>query len=271
MHINDLEFTIFDTETTGLDFLAGERIVEIAGLRFKGDQAIAEFDSLVNSGRPVSPGAFAVNKISQQMLASAPAPEKVIPEFLKFSAGSCLASYNAEFDLGFLNGELALLKLEPVNPAEVLDILTLARNLLPGLPRYALWFVAEKLGIKNDQKHRALADVELTLQVFKKLKTIFLSKGLFDLGEILPLGRPANLAKKGLSLEKLSVLKEAVSTGSKIVIQYISVQDGRLSSREIIPKQLRQDAKYNYLVAYCCLKQEERVFRVENILDFRFV
>ena len=53
MHINDVEFTIFDTETTGLDFASGERIVEIAGVRFKGETIIAEFDSLVNSGKQI--------------------------------------------------------------------------------------------------------------------------------------------------------------------------------------------------------------------------
>jgi len=271
MHIDDVEFTIFDTETTGLDFGAGERIVEIAGVRFKGETIIAEFDSLVNSGKPVSPGAFAVNKISAGMLQTAPGAEKAIPDFLNFVANSCLASYNTEFDLGFLDNELNLLKLEARSPTQALDILTLARNVLPGLQRYALWFVAEQLGIKNDQKHRALADVQLTLQVFKKLKTIVLSKGLIDLSQILSLGTPGKLPRKGSAQDKLPFLKEAVSSGKKIVISYISVQDGRISQREIIPRRLSQDAKYNYLVAYCCLKQQERVFRVENILDIQVI
>ena len=184
MHINDVEFTIFDTETTGLDFASGERIVEIAGVRFKGETIIAEFDSLVNSGKPVSPGAFAVNKISSQMLQTAPGAEKVIPVFLNFVANSCLASYNTEFDLGFLNNELNLLKLEAKRPTQALDILTLARNVLPGLSRYALWFVAQALEIKNDQKHRALADVELTLQVFNKLKTMVVDRGMTDFEQV---------------------------------------------------------------------------------------
>lgn len=271
MHINQVEFTIFDTETTGLDFAAGERIIEIAGIRFKDETLIGEFDSLINTGRPVSPGAFAVNKISESMLASAPGPEKVIADFLNFSSASCLASYNTEFDMGFLNSELARLNFEVKTPAPVVDILILARNLLPGLPRYALWFVAEKLGIKNNQKHRALADVGLTLQVFQKLKSIFLNKGLSEFEAILPLATPLVPGKRGLSQEKLATLQEAVSAGRKIAIQYISVQDGRLSERTVIPRQLRQDARYNYLVAYCCLKQEERTFRVENILDFKVV
>jgi len=192
MHIDQVEFTIFDTETTGLDFACGERLVEIAGARFKAGTVIAKFDSLVNSGKAVSAKAFAVNKISPQMLQDAPGMGKVIPEFLRFSENSCLASYNTDFDLGFLNNELFLLNLPPVKLNQAMDILTLARNLLPGLPRYALWFVAESLGIKNNQQHRAYADVELTVEVFKKLKTIVLNKGLTDFEDFLRLSLPAN-------------------------------------------------------------------------------
>ena len=226
---------------------------------------------MVNSGKPVSPGAFAVNKISSQMLQTAPGAEKVIPVFLNFVANSCLASYNTEFDLGFLNNELNLLKLEAKRPTQALDILTLARNVLPGLSRYALWFVAQALEIKNDQKHRALADVELTLQVFNKLKTMVVDRGMTDFEQFLQLATPGNFIPQGLSLEKLTILKEAVSSGRKIVIEYFSVQDGRLSRREIIPRRLRQDAKYNYLVAYCLIKQEERTFKVENIRDIQVI
>ncbi|MDO9572984.1 MAG: 3'-5' exonuclease, partial [Candidatus Omnitrophota bacterium] len=97
-HIDEVEFTIFDTETTGLKPEAGDRIVELAGLRVKGDKRIATFNTLVNSGKEISPGAFAVNKITLQMLQDAPTAQKAIPDFLEFISGSCLCSYNAEFD-----------------------------------------------------------------------------------------------------------------------------------------------------------------------------
>jgi len=105
-HIDEVEFTIFDTETTGLDPASGDRIVEIAAVRFKGSERIAAFESLVNPERQISPAAFAVNHISQEMVEGAPHFKEIAPKFLEFSEGSCLCSYNAGFDLAFLTNEL---------------------------------------------------------------------------------------------------------------------------------------------------------------------
>ena len=179
-NIDEVEFTIFDTETTGLDAVAGDRIVELAGLRVKGQERIAAFDALVNPGRSISPGAFAVNKITPEMLKDAPGIENMMPKFLEFIQGSCLCSYNAEFDLSFLNNELKLLGDPAIANFVVFDVLTMAKRLLPGLTRYALWLVAEKLEVKLTQKHRAFSDVEMTWEVFNKLKIICQQKGTIN-------------------------------------------------------------------------------------------
>jgi DNA polymerase III epsilon subunit family exonuclease len=138
------------------------------------------FQSLVNPEYPISLGAFNVNKISAEMLVAAPKPKEIIPKFLDFVRGSCLCCYNADFDLGFLNNELRILGLDQLKNIPVVDLLKIARMVLPGLERYALWSVAENLGIKTKQEHRALADVELTLGVFYRLKEIIKAKGIVD-------------------------------------------------------------------------------------------
>ncbi len=171
-YIDKEEFTIFDTETTGLDYKLGDRVVELAAIRLRGNERMASFDSLVNPGRRVSPQAFNVNKISEEMLLSAPPPGEVIPNFMDFIKGSILCSYNAGFDLGFLNNELKLLGREGVRGVIVSDILQIARKILPALESYSLAAVAGKLGIGSKQFHRAFSDVELTLGVFKSLKAI---------------------------------------------------------------------------------------------------
>jgi len=176
--IDEVEFTIFDTETTGLYPDAGDRIVELAALRVKGKQRLAVFDVLVNPARPISPGAFAVNKITAEMLKGAPAIDIVMPKFLDFIQGSCLCSYNAGFDLSFLNNELKLIGSPAINNIVVFDVLTMAKRLMPTLPRYALWFVAQKLGVESKQEHRAFSDVEMTWEVFTKLKIICEQKGI---------------------------------------------------------------------------------------------
>lgn len=177
-NIDAVDLTIFDTETTGLDPAAGDRIVELAALRVKGKDRIAAFDMLVDPGRQISPEAFAVNKISPEMLKGAPAAEAVIVKFLDFIAGSCLCSYNAEFDLGFINNELKLLGRPAINGIIIFDVLTMARKLMPNLSRYALWFVAKELGMQATQQHRAFSDVEMTWEVFDRLKIICQQKGI---------------------------------------------------------------------------------------------
>jgi DNA polymerase-3 subunit alpha (Gram-positive type) len=179
-NIEEIEFVIFDTETTGLDPGSGDRIIEIAGVRLKGSQRIGSFQSLINPHRPVSEGAFAVNRIRDDMLIGAPDIKEVLPKFMDFIKGSCLCSYNAGFDMGFLRNELRLIDVSLSEDIVAADILKMARRLLPGLERYALWFVADVLGIKKDQKHRAFADVEMTLAIFDKLKAILHEKGLSD-------------------------------------------------------------------------------------------
>jgi len=177
-NINASEFVIFDTETTGLDPLTGDRVVEIAAFKIKGGQRIATLDILINPGRPISPGAFAVNKITPEMLKDAPKIEAVMPKFLEFIAQGPLCSYNAGFDLGFLNNELKLIGFPALTNVIVFDVLTMAKRLLPHLSRYALWFVAQALEIKSKQAHRAFSDVEMTLEVYNKLKIICQEKGV---------------------------------------------------------------------------------------------
>lgn len=186
-NIDDLEFVIFDTETTGLDPSLGDRIVELAALKFKGLEKISEFQTLINPGRPISEGAFAVNKISSQMLQAAPHPAEAIPGFINFIQGSCLCSYNAGFDLEFLNNEFKILGLAPLKDILIIDVLKMAKRLMPGLERYALWFVADTLGIKIRQEHRASSDVELTLAVFYKLKDMLKAKGITEFSKLIAL------------------------------------------------------------------------------------
>ena len=186
-NIDEIEFTIFDTETTGLDPKSGDRIVELAAVRFIGQERLSSFQSLINSGHPVSLEAFNVNKISADMLISAPKPQEIIPRFMDFIQGSCLCSYNVGFDLDFLNNELVLLKEAKVKDIPVVDILKIARRIIPGLERYALWFVAERLGIKVKQAHRAFSDVELTLDVFYRLKEMMKTKEIVDFDKLLGL------------------------------------------------------------------------------------
>lgn len=182
--MNDIqgkEFVIFDVETTGLSPAEGDRIVEIAALKIKGLVPQEKFYSFVNPEREISFGAFQVNGITPEMLMGAPKSREILPRFFNFLGDAAIVGHNIGFDLGFLCSELSLLGKQLKEETVIVDTLKMARHLLPQLGRYPLWSVATALGIRKSQAHRAMADVELTYEVFRRLVE---AKGERSLSEI---------------------------------------------------------------------------------------
>lgn len=270
-NLDEIEFVIFDTETTGLEPQTGDRIVEIAAVRVKEDKILDTFQTLVNPQRPISDGAFAVNQISQEMLKDAPDMGKVMPGFLKFIKGSCLCSYNAGFDMDFLNNELRLLGQKELSGIDVVDVLKMAKRLLPGIQRYALWFVVQQLGIKTKQVHRAFSDVELTLGVFNKLRDRLKSKGIVDYKNFSELFSIDKDFLHNVNSRKISEIQEAIDLKMNLKIRYLSSSNAEVTERKIVPREVKHELNRSYLVGYCFLKRDERTFRVDNILHLEMV
>ncbi|MBU3959071.1 MAG: WYL domain-containing protein [Candidatus Omnitrophica bacterium] len=270
-NIDDVEFSIFDTETTGLEPESGDRIVEIAAIRFKGKQNLATFQSLVNPQRSISEAAFQVNRITPDMLNGAPTIDIVMPKFLDFIQDTCLCSYNAAFDLAFLNNELKRTGRNALGDIIAVDILKMSRRLLPGLGRYALWFVAEKLGIKSQQQHRALSDVELTLKVFHKLKEILKTKSIFDFMNFLSLFGLNSSLLNDINNQKIARIQEAIDLGVRLKIRYLSGASAEVTERQVKPLEIKQDNGKIYLLGHCCLRQAERHFRIDGILHLEII
>lgn len=164
-------FTVFDTETTGLDPKKGDRIIEIAGVRVE-DGIIKEesaFVQLVNPERKIPWEAAQVNKISDEDVATAPTIEQVLPKFLDFAKGSILVAHNADFDMGFLNSEKELCW-GYVDIPECLCTMRLSRSLYPHEFRHNLDVISTRLNIAMPQnRHRALPDVLMTAQALLKM------------------------------------------------------------------------------------------------------
>jgi len=193
-HLEQLEldkaaWVIFDVETTGLSPRQGDRICEIAALKLKGPKTVDRFHSLVNPQRPISPGAYRVNHISKEMVADAPTITVILPRFLNFIKGSVLVAYNAPFDLGFIEHELEK-KGKTLPSVPVVDVLSLARRLMPQIGKFPLWYVAKSLGIPFPQRHRALADVQVTAKIFRHFLSLLQDKGVKRVGEIAETSRP---------------------------------------------------------------------------------
>jgi DNA polymerase-3 subunit alpha (Gram-positive type) len=269
--IDEVEFVIFDTETTGLDPKTGDRIVEIAALRFKGRQKLGQFHSLVNPDRQVSPRAFEINQISPEMLKDAPKMEKILPDFLNFISDSCLCAYNMPFDLGFLNNELMLAGHAPLEDYPMVDILSMSRKLFPNLERHALWFVAKTFKIETKQEHRAFSDVEMTWEVFQRMNSSLREKGVNDLKSFLTLFGVSQKFLTGINQQKIAKIEEAIELGLKVKIKYFTRSTAQFSEREVLPKEISFEQTSPYLIGFCSLRNEERTFRIDNILELEII
>jgi len=269
-HLNEVEFSIFDTETTGLYPEAGDRIIEIAAIRFKADSSLDVFESLVNPQRPLCDSSQKINNITSKMLENAPPIEKVLPDFFNFVKGSYLCAYNASFDFSFLKNESKLINYIFPEDLIAVDILKMAKILLPNLAGYSLQNVANNLGIPTFSLHRALADVKVSLEVFKKLKELLLNKEITGIDSFLGLFAIDNFLEN-LKQQKVSQLKKAIDMGARLKIKYLSRTDAQLTEREIIPKEVTYSKKNCFLVAWCLLRNEERIFYIDGILHLEVI
>jgi DNA polymerase-3 subunit epsilon len=180
-HLDEVEFVVLDTETTGLR-PGPDRVIELAGVRLRGGEAIDSFQSLVNPGRRLPPFIVQFTGITQEMVTGAPAARDVLPGFLRFIDGATLVGHNLGFDIGFLTYEAQLLGSS--FPLDGLDTILLARRFLPGLRRFKLDLVAEHLGIVVANRHRALGDARVTAAVFAKLLERAHEQGIHLLGHL---------------------------------------------------------------------------------------
>ena len=160
-----------DTETTGLSFKDGHKIVEIACIETKDLIPTGKiFHKLINPKRNIPNEAFKIHGFSEEFLVDKESFDKIADEFLDFIEGKRIIIHNAPFDLSFLDGELGLIKKELLNKKFVIDTLDLARNKFPGVSN-SLDSLCKRFNIDLSRrtKHNALLDCELLREVYINL------------------------------------------------------------------------------------------------------
>ena len=163
------EYCVLDIETTGLQFRT-EKITEIGAMKIKNGQVVDEFKCFVNPERHISEEITRLTGITDSMVADAETIKQVLPKFLDFIGEDTLIAHNADFDVGFIRHNAEMLNIELKN--DYIDTLSLSRQLFPGFTRYKLGSIAENLGIKVENAHRALDDVKTLVQVFEKMRDV---------------------------------------------------------------------------------------------------
>ena len=162
---------VLDTETTGLDWSQGHRIIEIGCVEIL-DRRISKsyFHTYINPSRAIDVGAQQVHGISADFLADKPVFSKIADQFLSYVADAELIIHNAPFDLGFLNAEFEILDKNnsPIDDkCSIFDTLTFAREKHPG-QRNSLDALCKRYNVDNQNRivHGALLDANLLAEVY---------------------------------------------------------------------------------------------------------
>ncbi len=160
-----------DTETTGLSFKEGHRIVEVACIETKDLIPTKKiFHKFINPQREMPEEAFKIHGFSSTFLSNKETFNQIADEFLEFIKNKKIIIHNANFDLGFLNGELETIKKEKIDKGLIVDSLELARNKFPGTSN-SLDALCKRFNIdlSRRKKHNALLDCELLREVYINL------------------------------------------------------------------------------------------------------
>jgi DNA polymerase III subunit epsilon len=266
-------FVAFDLETTGL-FAGVDRIVEFAAVVFGPDGVVDAVQRLADPGMPISADASRVSGITDDMVRGAPPVADLLPDLLAFLARGTPVAHNAPFDAGFLRAALQDAGL-PGPAVPILDTRGLARQAFPGRRSYSLENLVRDLHLRTDGAHRALADAHACRLLFGACVAGLEAAagrvpGSLSVEELAALsGPPLDLgphAPRGPGIAAL--LDGALRRGGSVDIRYRSARE-ECTDRRIRPIAFTLVGGSPAVRAFCALRGEERIFRLDSIVEAR--
>lgn len=181
--LTDLVYTVFDTETTGLNPSQGDEIIQIGAARIVNHKLLRQecFEQLVNPQRLIPPASIPIHGIQPEMVMGQPTIEQVLPAFHAFAQDTVLVAHNAAFDMRFL--QLKEKVAGVVFDQPVLDTLLLSAVVHPNQDSHKLEAIAERFNVAVVGRHTAMGDAMVTAEVFLKLIPLLADKGIHTLGQ----------------------------------------------------------------------------------------
>jgi DNA polymerase-3 subunit epsilon len=183
--LSELTYTVFDTETTGLQPSAGDEIIQIGAARIVNNRLLRQevFDQLVDPERPLKPESIPIHGITEDMVRGKPNIDLVLPAFHEFCADTVLIAHNAAFDMRFLQLKEQRTGIRFAQP--VLDTLLLSAVVHPNQESHKLDDILDRLGIEIDSRHNALEDALATAEVFLRMVPLLEKMGIVTVRQAL--------------------------------------------------------------------------------------
>jgi len=181
--LDEVAFTVLDLETTG-GAPPEHKITEIAAYRLQALHIVDEFVTLVDPERQIPAFITGLTGISREMINGSPPSREVLPELLRFVGDSVVVAHHSQFDRRFLENELALAQLPPLNNTDLCTS-RLARRILPWLPSKSLGSLAVFFGIEIGDRHRAADDALATCRLLVVFLTYLRHRGIASLEDVL--------------------------------------------------------------------------------------
>jgi DNA polymerase-3 subunit epsilon len=193
--LTDLAYSVFDTETTGLEPSKGDEIIQMGAVRIVNNRLLRQeiFDQLVDPVIPLKPEGILVHGITEAMVNGQPRLDVVLPAFHEFCAETVLVAHNAAFDMRFFQLKEDRLGLRFTQP--VLDTLLLSAVIHPNQESHSLESIAERLGINVIGRHTALGDAFVTGEVFLKMIPLLRDMGIVTLRQALDAAQQTYFAR----------------------------------------------------------------------------
>ncbi len=183
--LENLIFSVFDTETTGLDPEGGDEILSIAAVRIVNTQIIHQdiFEELVDPKRDIPLDAYKIHGINYDMVEGKPDIETILPLFKIYTYDTVLVGHNIAFDMKMLRVKEKITRTAFTNP--VLDTLLLSALLHPMEVHHDLESIADRMGVSVIGRHTALGDAISTAEIFLKLIPLLKARGIVTLKDAL--------------------------------------------------------------------------------------
>lgn len=264
--LDEIPLVFLDTETTGLTPRFGDRLLEIALVRFRGGVMENFYTTLLNPECSISPGASRIHGITARDVSDAPLFRDVAKPIRDEMENAVLVAHNAPFDLGFLTHEFRRARVN--SPANlVLDTLKLLRRNFR-FRSNSLDNVANAFGIERETTHRALADVLTTHKVFEHIVEKLAPATLRELLAM----QDGTVTWADTSVRDELVLplalEEALRSRRKLFLRYVDEYGGK-SERWVSVVDVRAQKEYIYVRAFCHLRDAERNFRLDRVIEMK--